>query len=126
MTPCKRRGPPLRMTLIILCALAWAGAACRSDAPVVDQRAEVMTGEEIKAARSHWPAGVAVLVDSARVAYSTQDYIGASALYRQAATLAPDVPAVWYGVYIAEHARGNVSAADSALAHALQLQETRR
>ena len=118
--------PALRMTLVIVCALAPAVTACRDDPPVSDRRAEVVTAEEINAARAEWPAGVAVLVDSAREAYSEQDYIRANALYRRAAALAPELPAVWYGVYIAEHAHGNVGAADSALARALQLQEIRR
>ena len=84
-----------------------------------------VSSDELEAARAHWPAGVAVLVDSARAAYSAQHYVSALRLYQRAAELAPELRAAWYGVYIAEHARGNVMAADSALARALQLEQGR-
>lgn len=66
--------------------------------------------------RAEWPAGVRAHVDSGNVAYRVQDYAGAREHFREAARLGPDVPAAWFGVYMAEHALGNQAAADSALA----------
>ena len=112
----------MRNTISALAALTVLSlAACREDAPASDPRTDSVTSEEVRAARSDWPAGVSELVDSANVAYSAQDYDQASALYRRASERAPDVPAVWFGIYMAEHARGNVAAADSAIARAQQL-----
>jgi hypothetical protein len=109
------RGP----CLIAACAAAVLVSACRDAQPVPDQRTHTIAGdEELRAARSGWPAGVAALVDSANAAYSAQDYGRASMLYREAAQRAPDLRVVWFGIYIAEHARGNLPAADSALARA--------
>jgi hypothetical protein len=110
------------MRLVLVCASVMT--ACRAEEPTERPVAEV-SSDELQAARAHWPAGVAVLVDSARAAYSAQNYVSALALYRRAAVLAPDLRAAWYGVYIAEHARGNVMAADSALARAQQLEQGR-
>ena len=110
-----------RQSLCAVCAVVLLLTACRNDETVEDQRTDSMTSEEVKAARAGWPDGVAALVDSANAAYSAQSFERASALYRQAAQLAPDLPAVWFGIYMAEHARGNIAAADSAMKRAQEL-----
>jgi tetratricopeptide (TPR) repeat protein len=95
--------------------------ACGRDEPPEDQRTDSVTSEEVKAARADWPAGVPELVDSANAAYSQQNYAQASALYRRAAQRGPRLPAVWFGIYMAEHALGNSAAADSAILRAQEL-----
>lgn len=109
-----------RSWLALVAVAAVLSAGCRAEQPD-DQRTDSVTSEEIRAARADWPAGVAELVDSANNAYSAQDYDQATAQYRRAAERAPDEPAIWFGIYMAEHARGNVAAADAAIARAQQL-----
>jgi tetratricopeptide (TPR) repeat protein len=106
------------LSLVLLAVLALA--ACRQDR-LDDQRTETVTPQTMEQARAGWPEGLAALVDSANAAYSAQDYDGAVELYRQAAELAPTVTAPWFGIYMAEHARGNIAAADSAMARAQSL-----
>jgi len=72
-------------------------------------------------ARADWPAGVAPQVDSGNAAISAQDYAAALRHYRRAAELGPQVSAAWFGIYAAEHARGNITAADSAILRAREL-----
>jgi tetratricopeptide (TPR) repeat protein len=105
-------------------ALALAGAAalgaCRRDDPG-DQRTETVTPRTVEQARAGWPEGLGAIIDSANAAYSAGDYETASTLYRQATQMGPDVTAGWFGIYMAEHARGNVEAADSAMQRARAL-----
>ena len=95
--------------------------ACGRESSQADQRTDSVTSAEVLAARADWPAGVSALVDSANAAYTSQDFVQASALYRRAAERGPRLPAVWFGIYMAEHARGNKAAADSAILRAQQL-----
>jgi tetratricopeptide (TPR) repeat protein len=104
--------------------LALVGAitlgACRRDDPG-DQRTETVTPETMEQARAAWPEGLGAVIDSANAAYSAGDYETASALYRRGTELGPDVTAGWFGIYMAEHARGNIEAADSAMQRARAL-----
>lgn len=84
------------------------------------------TPEQLSAARAAWPAEVAAAIDSANEAYGAQQFDRAALLFRRAAAISPDITAAWFGVYIAEHARGNVAAADSALDRARALSEAPR
>ncbi len=86
-----------------------------------DQRTDTIDRETVEQARAAWPDGVAMRIDSGNAAYRSRDYEAAAALYRRAAELGPDIPAAWFGIYMVEHARGNLAAADSALARARQL-----
>jgi tetratricopeptide (TPR) repeat protein len=108
-------------TLALALTAAALLAACRQDRGMGDQRTDTMTPQMIEQARADWPAGLDALVDSANAAYSAGDYDEANRLYRAGAALAPTVTATWFGVYMAEHARGNVAAADSAMARAQAL-----
>jgi tetratricopeptide (TPR) repeat protein len=110
----------LKKTWVVL-ALAGAAAlsACRDDAG--DQRTDTVTPATMEAARANWPAGLADAIDSANAAYSAGDYEEASNQYRRATEIAPDVTAGWFGVYMAEHARGNIATADSAMQRARAL-----
>jgi tetratricopeptide (TPR) repeat protein len=103
----------------LLVVLALVG--CRQDRGMGDQRTETMTPQTMEQARANWPAGLAELIDSANAAYSAREYDEAARLYRQSAELAPTVTATWFGIYMAEHARGNIAAADSAMARAQAL-----
>lgn len=107
--------------VIVLAAVAVALGACRDDAPPRDQRTDTVTPQTMEQARAAWPAGLAEVVDSANAAYSAGDYDNALRLYRQGTEIAPDVTATWFGIYMAEHARGNIAAADSAMARAQSL-----
>lgn len=104
-----------RYTAIILLLLACSGT--EPDVPPDPG----ISAEEIRAARAAWPAGFAAAIDSANQAYGAQQFDRAAELFRRAVTMSPEISAGWYGVYIAEHARGNVAAADSALAIATDL-----
>lgn len=101
--------------LVITAALA----GCRQDPG--DQRTETVTPQTMEQARANWPAGLSEVIDSANAAYSAGDYEGAAALYRRGSQMAPDVTATWFGIYMAEHARGNIAAADSAMQRAQSL-----
>lgn len=96
-------------------------AGCRQDRMPGDQRTDTVTPRTMEDARAGWPEGLAELIDSANAAYSAGDYDEANRLYREAAAMAPNVTASWFGIYMAEHARGNIAAADSAMARAQDL-----
>jgi tetratricopeptide (TPR) repeat protein len=102
--------------IILAAAVTACGGQARDDQLTGD-----MTAESIQQARATWSAELSALIDSGNAAYSAQDYEAASSLYRRAAALEPDVTATWFGIYMAEHARGNIAAADSAMARAQQL-----
>lgn len=57
-------------------------------------------------------------LDSANEAFSADDFETASRLYRSIADDAPGESVGWFGVFMAEQARGNAAAADSALEQA--------
>ena len=103
-------------SLIVLSALAGCGRGAPDD-----QRTDSITPEDIARARADWPAGVSGQVDSGNAAYRAHDYERASRHYRRAAELGPDVSAAWFGMYMTEHARGNVAAADSAMRRTREL-----
>jgi cation diffusion facilitator CzcD-associated flavoprotein CzcO len=105
-------------SLVLVAVLALA--ACRQDR-ADDQRTDTVTPETMEQARANWPAGLSEIIDSANAAYSARDYDRAATLYRQGADMAPNVTATWFGIYMTEHARGNIAAADSAMARAQAL-----
>ncbi|CAN5616547.1 hypothetical protein BH23GEM9_BH23GEM9_33720 [soil metagenome] len=94
---------------------------CRQDDRPDDQLTETVTPQTMEQARANWPAGLSEVIDSANAAYSEGNYEEASNLYRRGAAISPDVTATWFGIYMAEHARGNIAAADSAMARAQSL-----
>jgi tetratricopeptide (TPR) repeat protein len=99
------------LPLLVVCV---ALVGCRGH-EADDRRTGTITAADIARARATWPAGVAAQVDSGNAAYSAQDYDRAARHYHRAAELGPDISAAWFGIYITEHARGNVAAADSAM-----------
>lgn len=70
------------------------------------------------AERQAWPEGVAAAVDSGNAAFRAGDYGAARRHYAEATRAGPEVPAAWFGLYMAEGALGNAAAAESALARA--------
>jgi len=102
-----------RALLIVLPLLL----GCRPD----DQRTDTVEFDAVRQARAEWPLGVAAQVDSGNAAYRAGDLAAASTHFRRASELGPDVPAAWFGLYMAEHARGNIARADSALRRAQDL-----
>jgi tetratricopeptide (TPR) repeat protein len=105
-------------TLALLAAVALGG--CRAD-PGDDQRTETITPESMEQARANWPDGLGAVIDSGNAAYSAQNYADAARLYRRATDIGPQITAGWFGLYMAEQARGNIVAADSAMQRAQQL-----
>jgi hypothetical protein len=108
-------------TMAAALALVLAMGACREEEQPTDQMTGDVTPEAIRQARADWPAGLSEMIDSANTAYSAQDFTTASAIYRRAAVLAPEITAPWFGLYMAEHALGNTAAADSAMQRAQSL-----
>jgi Flp pilus assembly protein TadD len=109
-----------RMIVAVL-ATGAVLAGCRQDRIPADQRTDTITPRTMEEARSGWPEGLGELIDGGNAAYSAGNFEEANALYRRAAQLAPEVTASWFGIYMAEHARGNIAAADSAMARAQEL-----
>src|SRR5688500_18057599 len=106
---------------VALTLLFGAGViGCRGE-PGDDRAADTTTSADSVYARADWPAGVAPQVDSGNAAFSAQDYAAALRHYRLAAELGPEVSAAWFGIYVAEHARGNFTGADSAMQRAREL-----
>ncbi|MDP2479450.1 MAG: hypothetical protein Q8W51_04860 [Candidatus Palauibacterales bacterium] len=67
--------------------------------------------------RAEVPPAVSAQLDSGNTAYRAKDYDKALGHYRQAANMAPEFTAAWFGMYMAETALGHTAAADSARAH---------
>lgn len=97
-------------------AALWLGlAACGGQE---EQDGMQFQGEEVEAARQGWSPPLAALVDSGNAAYRSGRFAEAARLFRRGTVEHPHQGATWFGLYMAEHALGNVSAADSALARA--------
>jgi tetratricopeptide (TPR) repeat protein len=94
----------------MLLALA-ALAACRPADPPTES-VDVQAGAR---ARETYPPIVVAQIDSGNAAYSAGNYEEALRHYRAAADAGPEIPATWFGIYMAQHALGNLAAADSAL-----------
>jgi len=102
--------PTARRIGVLLAAAALA--ACRP----ADQTTETIDVQAGTRARETYPAEVVTQLDSGNVAYKAGNLQEALRHYQAAAEAGPDIPATWFGVYMAQHALGNIAAADSALA----------
>jgi tetratricopeptide (TPR) repeat protein len=69
-------------------------------------------------ARTGWSPEFGELIDNGNTAYRQGRYDDAAEAYRRATDLNPDVAAGWFGLHMAEMARGNEEAADEALMRA--------
>jgi len=104
--------PTARRIGVLLAAAALA--ACRP----ADQTTETVDVQAGVRARESWPPEVVAQLDSGNVAYTAGNLQEALRHYQAAAEAGPDIPSTWFGVYMAQHALGNIPAADSALARA--------
>jgi tetratricopeptide (TPR) repeat protein len=95
-------------TVVLLAAVA----ACAPD----DQRTDTMNAEEaMQRERESLPVEVVAQLDSGGLAIRGDDYEAALAHYTRATEIAPGAAAGWFGVYMAQQALGNETAAREAL-----------
>jgi tetratricopeptide (TPR) repeat protein len=73
---------------------------------------------DMEQARAGWPEALSAQIDSGNTAYRAGRYDDAARYYRLAAEQNPDVGAAWFGLHMAERARGDSAAAAEALHHA--------
>lgn len=69
-------------------------------------------------ARTGWTPEFGELVDEGNAAYREGRYDDAAEAYHGATEMNPDVAAAWFGLHMAESARGNQEEADEALMRA--------
>lgn len=100
--------------------IAAMAGACGGEAPQ-DQETGTITPESFEEARARMPAAAMAQLDSGNAAYRAEDFQAAATHYRMATQAAPDAPAAWFGVYMAERALGNTAAADDAMRKAQAL-----
>ena len=104
------------LCLIAILSLLSLGA-CRPAEPEGAADAMPERGAVVPAPATY-PPDVAAQIDSGNAAYSAGEFADALRHYRLAAEAGPAISATWFGVYMANHALGNLEAADSALAKA--------
>ncbi len=86
-----------------------------------DQRTGSIDADTWAEVQAAYTPEVKAQIDSANVAYKAAEYPVALAHYQKALELDAEVAAAWFGVYMAEHAMGNLEAADAALERAREL-----
>lgn len=108
-------GLTVRVTARIVLTLGMMTlAVCRPS----DQRTDTMDTQALEAARTSLSDAARSALDLGGQAFREQDYDRALEHYRRAAEIEPDAAAPWFGIYMAERARGNAALADSALIRA--------
>lgn len=105
-----------KTTLRALLALLLA-VACTPD----DQETGSISADDVHEAASRVRPEVRAQLDSGNAAYRRHDWDAALRSYRNAAELDPEATAAWFGVYMAERARGDTVAAAQALGRARDL-----
>ena len=103
----------MRLSVVSVLLLA-ASVSCRPD----DRRTDSFDPQEAMQHREDLPADVLAQLDSGSAAFREDDHAGALAHYTKATELGPDIAAAWFGVYMAQHALGNMEAAQAALERA--------
>jgi tetratricopeptide (TPR) repeat protein len=94
--------------------VTWVLAACGAE----DQRTDTVTGESFRQAAARMGPEVQAQLDSGNAAIREEDPETALRHYRRAVEIDDGVAAAWFGVYMAELARGNGEAAAEALERA--------
>jgi tetratricopeptide (TPR) repeat protein len=97
-----------------LVVAAVAGLTLLAGCDRGEEQGMEFNGDAMEEARAGWPADLRARVDSGNVAYREGRYDDAADVYRRATEAHPDVAAGWFGLHMAETARGNHEAADSA------------
>jgi tetratricopeptide (TPR) repeat protein len=103
--------------LVALAFLVLGGLACVPE----DQRTDTIDAETWEEARTQYTPELRAQLDSGNVAYRSANYETALVHYERALEMEEDVAAAWFGVYMANHALGNLEVADSALERARAL-----
>lgn len=103
-------------TPILVFFVALGG--CRPD----DQRTDSVTSDAVREARGGMPPALVAQLDSGNAAMRSAAHEAAARHYRRAVEIDDAVAAAWFGVYMAEHALGNDSAAVEALDRARALE----
>ena len=96
-------------------ALLLAAVACGGDDQAALSEETRFEGGEVTTARAGWPEGLAAMVDSGNVAFREGRHEDAAGIFRSATDRYPHIGAPWFGLYMAEHALGNLDAATEAL-----------
>jgi tetratricopeptide (TPR) repeat protein len=94
-----------------------ATAACRP----ADQKTGTINAQQAEKARETLPPEVLAQIDTANEAFRAGDHQAALEHYTKARDMKNDVAAAWFGIYMAQHALGNDSAAQAALAEAQKI-----
>jgi tetratricopeptide (TPR) repeat protein len=104
------------MAVVAVAAGMALSAAC--DGRGEDPDRMPLGGEGMEQARAGWSEELEGSIDRGNAAYRDGRYDDAAAYYRQATETAPQVAAGWFGLHMAELARGNHEAAQAALEQA--------
>lgn len=86
-----------------------------------DQETGSLSREDVLQAREGLDPSYRAALDSGNVAYRAREYDEALRYFEEATEIDADVPAGWFGVYMAELALGNVEAANAAMERAQEL-----
>ncbi len=97
----------------LLAALTAVGA-CRPD----DQRTDSIDLDAARQQRESWAPELATHIDAGNDAIRSDSFDVAREHFLAATTVAPDVAAGWFGLYLAEQGRGDNEAAMEALGRA--------
>jgi tetratricopeptide (TPR) repeat protein len=111
----KRRTSSARAWAALAVTLPWALLQACGERPD-DQRTDTLDPDS--PARAALSAEALAQLDSGNAAYREAMYEPALRHYLRVTELAPDQATGWFGLYMAQHALGNLAAADSALARA--------
>lgn len=110
-----------RATTVTVAVLAISAALLATGCVPEDQRTGSIDEETWAAVEAAYTPAVKAQIDSANVAYKAADYPVALIHYERALAMEDDVPAAWFGVYMAQHAMGNMEEANQALERARAL-----
>jgi tetratricopeptide (TPR) repeat protein len=100
--------------MVVIVLAVSTSLSCRPE----DQRTDSLDPQEALQERASLDPAVVKHLDSGSVLFRAEDLEGALEQYRRATELDPDAAAAWFGVYMAEHALGNMGAATEALQRA--------
>jgi tetratricopeptide (TPR) repeat protein len=101
-----------RTRMLLVAMAAVVGLTACNDRDEAEQTR--LGADPMEEARAGWPEDLRARIDSGNAAYRAGQYDEAAAVYRRATERHPDVSAAWFGLHMAEAARGNDAAADSA------------
>ena len=80
-----------------------------------DQKTESIKAADATAQRKELSPAARAQLDSGNAAFKANDFAKARTHYQRVTDIDKDAAVGWFGIYMAEQARGNAAAADSAL-----------